>query len=517
MKKFVSILLALAMILSLNVTAFATTLTIADDAADRSYNGYKLLDLTVGLKPDCGCDAGADHSDGCYNYSYTVNSTYLSILQAETYAHAELGEDKPASASDVTSEQILTYLSSLTSDSGDSYGTLRAAADRIYRNIQTAGIGADAPGLTDTTTIDQGYWLFADVTDLDGENEANSLVVVDTKGLESLTIAPKTGLPTVEKKVKDTNDTTGVTTDWQDAADHDINDTVEFKLTATMPENLAYYKKYAISFHDTMSAGLTLNVSSIKVYAGTEDVTDQFDLPTAAAGTCTVSCDDVLALNGVTVTSATVVVVTYSTTLNENAVIGAAGNPNEVYLEFSNNPYTDGTGITETDQVIVFTYQLTINKTDDEGKPLKGAGFTLSKKNPSGVYVAVGAELTAEDITTFVWKGLDDGEYKLAETTVPDGYNKMDDIVFTISAEHSQTADAPSLISLTSTLGTVQVDEVTRALTGVIEDSIKNKTGIILPETGAGGTMMLITVSTMFVMVAAVFMVTRKKMSVYED
>ena len=509
MKKFVSILLALALILSLSTTAFATAVTIADGDAVRTYNGYQLLTLTTSLKSNCGCAEDATtHKDDCYNYAYTVNETYEVILQ--TLATAAGKTD------------ILEYLSGLKSD--DEGATLRPVADEIYRAIQEGGIEADKTELKGNgDTIDQGYWLFADVTDLTNKEEANSLVIVDTKGQDSLTITPKTGLPTLVKKVKDTNDSTDETTGWQDSADHDIKDTVDFQLTATMPENIASYDTYQIIFHDTLSAGLTLKPDTIKVmmYANEDattgtDVTASFNKPDTAPanGEFTIShnqnnINNVKALGA---TKDSIFVVTYSATLNENAVIGAAGNPNTAYLEFSNNPYDDGTGNTTPDKVIVFTYQLTINKTDADGKALKGAGFTLYKHNGTD-YVAVGNALTGtgDNENVFEWKGLDDGNYKLVESTVPAGYNKMEDVEFTITAEHDEESAEPKLISLTTDFEDATVSD------GTITNNVENKTGTVLPETGAKGTLMLITISTMFVMVATVFMVTRKKMSIYED
>ena len=503
MKKLVSILLALALILSLSTTAFATAVTIADDdAVTRTYDGYKLLNLTVspktGTHPD-GCD-GTSHVDGCYNYAYTVNEDYEVILQRLA---AEAGET-----------DIIKYLSGLKSD--DEGATLRPVADEIYRAIQEGEIPADKTGLKGNgDTIDQGYWLFADVTNLTNKEEANSLVIVDTKGQDILTITPKTGLPTLVKKVKDINDsdaTDATNNKWMDSADHDINDTVDFQLTATMPENIASYDTYQIIFHDTLSAGLTLKPDTIKVMVGETDVTDSFHTPETATSPFEISCEDILSIKSIEVDKDTKFVVTYSATLNENAVIGADGNPNTAYLEFSNNPYDDGTGKTKEDKVIVFTYQLTINKTDADGKALKGAGFTLYKHNGTD-YVAVGNALTGtgDNQNIFEWKGLDDGNYKLIESTVPAGYNKMEDVEFTITAEHDEESAEPKLISLTTNFKDATVSD------GTITNSVENKTGTVLPETGAKGTLMLITISTMFVMVATVFMVTRKKMSIYED
>ena len=539
MKKIVSIILALALILSLSAVAFAaedTSLTI-NNSEGRTYSGYKLLDLTTSLKTGAhhpaSCD-GTNHSDDCYNYAYTVNEKYRTILQQETFDNGGNylweGGSKPSDAAQITDDQILKYLSNQTSDNGDVYQTMRQVADRLYRAILAADIEADAPGLTGNSTIEQGYWMFADVTELDG-NEANSLVMVDTKGQSAITINPKTALPTVEKKVKDIEDSEdGSITDnpWQDSADHDIGDTVPFKLTATLPSNAQFYETYTMIFHDTMSAGLTLDPASIQVLMYetkhkadvdtdlndfAQDVTSSFTVTTTGlTDGCTfeVGCENVYAIEGVT--KDTAFVVYYEATLNENAVIGATGNPNEVYLEFSNNPYEEGTGETEPDKVIVFTYQLVINKTDSHGYPLEGAGFTLSKKNADGTYTVIGEELKGDTLTTFTWEGLDDGDYKLEETTVPEGYNKMADIVFSISATHDELSDDPKLTFLDGGLmGTGTVD------LGSIEKEIVNNTGTVLPETGAEGTFMLITASALFVMVAVVFMVTRKKMSIYED
>ena len=502
MKKLLPILLAVAMVLAMSVSALAATLTI-NSTDDRDYVGYKLLDLTTSLKADCGCADGDDHTDDCYNYAYTLNDKYDEILKEISGKTEE--------------EDVIDYFANLGEEA------MREAADAIYAKIAEAGLAADATDLATGSTLEEGYWMIADVTDLDGEYLANSLVMVDTAGQDSIEITPKTGLPTVEKKVKDINDSEDADitdNDWQDSADHNLNDVIPFKLTATLPANLANYDEYSIIFHDTISAGLTFDATSVKVYAyaskddaandenGT-DVTANFTTGADCDCNCsfTVSCDDVTAINGITKDS--VIVVYYNATLNEGAVIGAAGNPNEVYLEFSNNPYDEGTGKTENDKVIVFTYELIINKVDGEGQPLKGAGFTLSKKNAAGEYEVVG-KIEAGEATTFTWSHLDDGDYKLEESEVPAGYNQMDPVEFTISAEHDEESADPQLTKLEG-VGTVDL------AAGTLTEEIVNRSGSILPETGAKGTALLIGCSVILVMLAAVFMVTRKKMSVYED
>ena len=58
MKKFLTTLLAVVMVISMAVPAFAenTSLTINDNG-DRDYVGYKILNLTTSLKSDSHHDA----------------------------------------------------------------------------------------------------------------------------------------------------------------------------------------------------------------------------------------------------------------------------------------------------------------------------------------------------------------------------------------------------------------------------------------------------------------------------
>ncbi len=555
MKKLLSILMVLAMILAMSTNAFAaesTSVTITNSDG-KTYKGYKVLNLTTSLKtgehhPNT---CNGNHSDDCFNYAYTIaNDNYRKILQIETFdkAGASLwGSNKPATANDVTDAQILEHLSKQSGDNGDAYGTMRSVADRIYRAIKAWNadpanaanqIAADltiANG--NSNSVEQGYWIFADVTELDGTTDnANSLVLVDTKGQDALTINPKSAIPTIEKKVKDIEDSEDSSIEdnpWHDTADHDIGDTVPFKLTATLPSNAHLYDSYELIFHDKLSEGLTLDETSIKVWmyetkhkADVDlDVNDgtalvlgtDYEINTAGlADDCSfeIVLGNVKNIAGVTSTSS--FVVCYEAELNDHAKIGIAGNPNEVYLEFSNNPYDEGSGKTAPDKVTVFTYQLVVNKTDSHGHELKGAGFTLYKKDVSGTYTAIGAELKGADMTRFIWNGLDDGDYKLSETTIPEGYNKMSDIVFSISAEHSENAGKLELVSLDGGLMGMG-EQADGKFTGKIIKEIVNHTGTVLPETGAQGTFLLVCGGSLLVILAAVFMITRKKMSIYEN
>ena len=140
--------------------------------------------------------------------------------------------------------------------------------------------------------------------------------------------------------------------------------------------------------------------------------------------------------------------------------------------------------------------------------PLAGAGFTLYKKNAEGEYVQVGEELVGEALTTFEWKGVDDGEYKLVETTTPAGYNTIEPIEFTVSAKHEILSDDPALTELDG--GELFTGEVN---TGALSADVENKSGITLPETGGMGTTLFYAFGSLLVLCAVVLLVTKRRMA----
>ena len=114
-------------------------------------------------------------------------------------------------------------------------------------------------------------------------------------------------------------------------------------------------------------------------------------------------------------------------------------------------------------------------------------------------------------MVTFVWEGLDDGDYKLVETTTPAGYNSISDILFTISAEHEKSSDNPQLTSLT---GGDLFTGVVR--TGQLTADIVNQAGNTLPSTGGMGTTIFYVVGSILVIGAVVLLVSKKRMNTAE-
>lgn len=348
-----------------------------------------------------------------------------------------------------------------------------------------------------------GYYLLKDKDAVTGDDAA-TLFIVQVNG--PVTVNRKADKPTFEKKVKDVNDSTGDKSDWQDSADYDVNDEVPFQLTATLPTNdtdFAAYKTYKLVFHDQQSAGLTFNGKSVVVkygdktlgadsYTVTENPEDKdtFDITIADAK----AVKDAEG-SAITVAAGGKFTVEYTSTLNENAVIGSTGNPNEASLEFSNNPNVGGegeTGKTPTDKVIVFTYQLDINKTFNGGTPAENdlPKFKLYKfDSATNDYTIDRGEVTitkTEDGKyTASFKRVDDGKYKLVETKTPAGFNTAADTLFEITADHDVESDNPQLtvLKINTTAG--------NTTTGTVTADVVNQKGSNLPSTGGMGTVLL--------------------------
>ena len=336
--------------------------------------------------------------------------------------------------------------------------------------------------------------------------------------MKNQTIAPKSEKPTSEKKVKDINDSKGTTmTDWQDSADWDIGDEVPFQLKGTVVADYDKYTVYKMTFHDHESKGLTLIKDSVEVYVDGNKVTDttKYEVVTEHLGdNCTfeVRFADLKKISDVKAGS--VITVEYKSELNKDAVIGSLGNPNEMYMEFSNNPNDDQggeTGKTPVDKVIVFTYKTIVNKVDPEGNPLEGAEFTLEKK--------VGEEWVEKAVvkntegTTFTFKGLDDGLYRLTETKTPAEYNTMNPnpLEFEITATHEETAVEPKLLTLKGNVTTGDVSFESSLENGSLTANVVNNKGSELPSTGGMGTTILYAAGTVMILAAAVFLVMQKK------
>ena len=517
----------------------------------------------------------ADHTYGAYQL---FKGDLAEVEGKKTLSNIQWGDSIDSSKVD----QLLTNLNDidgLTVAAGSSAATVaKAIGDASFTNDSVgaqaiADAFAKALGSPKTTqntpnaegkyvlTVPAGYYLVKDTTAVSGEGAQTRYIL---EVVSNVTPTEKASVPTVTKKVKEKNDTTGSETGWQDAADYDIGDPVPFQLTGTLPSTFADYDTYKVyTFIDTLSKGLTPpETTGFSIKADGKDVTSRFSINITdgqdGAHVITISLkanEDLKTWTDPALTKDSKIVVEYSATLNENAVIGTPGNPNTVKLEFTNNPNGEQNGeygTTPEDKVVVFTYEIKALKVEADGnaktqaeynaltdaekadyvkvgdkwqktKALSGAGFTLYKKVPTTVdasgYKAVGDEVTGA--TTFEFKGTDAGEYKLVETTVPAGYNKAEDIEIKVEATYDTDAADPKLISLTvkpdtagfvvtTTADSSSTDHITTD--GIITGKVLNQSGAQLPSTGGSGTTMIYIIGVILLAGAGILLVTRRRM-----
>ncbi len=359
------------------------TVTITDaTSADQKFVAYRVLNAT-------------NNGD---NYAYTINTKYSDQLKTAT----ELDLDGTPEENNAA---VTNYIGALNA------AQMKVFADKLWVAIANTkpAVTPDVSEFTGKTggasfSGPQGYYLIRQTSA--GDNDALSSVIVNTAGQNGVDVTLKKNVPTVEKKVQNVNDSSNTTSGWQDSADHDVNDKVNFKLTGTTSTYVNDFKQYKFEFKDTMSAGLTFVQAGDTVAAtdvivkidGTA-ITSGYtvtlaDVPTGTAApyaggkVLTVSFADLLAAAkaaNIKLDGGDVVTVEYKATLNKSAVIGSAGNPNKVDLTFANDPHYSGaganepTGTTPEDEVIVFTYEVNADKVTSDNKPLEGASFALLK------------------------------------------------------------------------------------------------------------------------------------------
>lgn len=505
MKKLMAALLAVAMVCAMAIPAFAAKgepVTSSDVSLTKhSFEAYQIFSA----KLDSGKLTDVTWGEG------VKGDELLAALKTAT----TLGDfSKCSTPSDVAKE-----LEGFTTEKATKFAAF--VAEKYLSTTKTEGTGT-------ITLPSAGYYLIKDVTPVEGKYDASNLTLLLVSGAETVTPTVKTDIPTLQKKVKDKNDSIGesATTGWQDSADYDIGDTIPYQLTATLG-NVSNFDTYSVKFVDTMKHLSYNGITSVKVDDRTLTVGEYDDVWDSTSKTLTVSIKDVKEYGA---TNGSKIIVEYNAILDSDAVIGSKGNPNEAYLVFSNNPNGTGTGETPKDKNIVFTYKVVANKVDEHDQPLTGAAFALYKKLPAvpnpgdgtsyfmegtDAYTLVkelnvGAdrkEVADKTQTNFEWDGIDDGDYMIKEIITPAGYNSIEPIKFKVEADHEIKAADPKLIELKGG------DKFTGSVdNGSLTANIQNRMGSTLPGTGGIGTTIFYVIGGGLMVAAAILLITKKRM-----
>ena len=512
-KRFASLAMAMIMALAMTVTAFAATgtykITINNDATGHQYEAYQIFAGTLYVDPE--------------NSNEDTNKTLSDIVWGDGVSEAgktALGADAAAVA-----EDLQTGGSAAAAAFAQQF-----AANPTYLAATSGTLTGPTDGKYVIDGLAPGYYL---VKDKDGSLTANdnyTTFILEVVGDAEAT--PKnTGTPEPDKSVKDKNDSTGDASDWQQSADYDIGDEIEYELKATLPTTVSAYNTYKLVFHDNLSAGLDYVDGSAVVKLNGNAITTGYTVAYANKE-LTVTFTDVKTAGA---TNGDVITVEYKAKLNAQAVIGKPGNLNTLTLEYSNNPNNVGegkpdTGTTPPVTAVVFTFKTTVNKVqpgDTEGttKPLVGAEFTLEKYDAEAEEWKTVKAYTVEDgeLNKFEFSGLDDGRYRLTETKTPAGFNSIDPIYFEIVATHTEedgTGNALTNLQVNETdeNGTVITENkkadftITADFDNAVTD-VLNQSGSVLPSTGGIGTTIFYVVGGILVVAAGILLVTKKRMS----
>lgn len=549
--RFMAVLMAMTMILSMSMTAFAAdapkgTLTVNNTVAGKTLDLYQIFTATK-------------NGD---NVAYTLNSAYEGFFQSKISDASTLtGEALSEKAYAYVKDQVGTDGSNGAAFAKDIMGWILGNTTTVEATHTTATTGADT---TVISGLAYGYYVVyplgaTDTSTAPGNEKVKSVAsLVSVTGIDA-TVNMKSNYPTVDKKIIPAQSGSGITigaivngnwegnhqmelddenesedtiaphgaTDEKKVGDFGIGDTVTYQLTSKVPD-MTGYNSYTFKFSDTLSKGLDLKeVLSVKV--GNTTLTAK----TTGANTYALAYDKTSRILTVTLndfyssyknyTGETITVV-YTATLNKDAVIGMNPNTNKAVVEYSNDPKSDGTGTSEPSKVDVHTFNFTIFKYYLKGADKTGlanAEFELYKANEAGnaadenakiniVKVKDGEyrqatpeEAAAEGFKSDVIvsgtngkvlvKGLDAGTYYLRETKAPEGYNKLlSDITVVIKADYDVKTGKLTSYSVDYTYNGKTTNGV--AITNKTDSpevAVENKTGAQLPSTGSKGALMV--------------------------
>jgi len=487
MKKLMAALLAVAMVCAMAIPAWAApatngSITVKNTVDGKTYNIYKILNLETN---GTGNDASSYTA-----FKYKATTEWESFVGSSIY----LKSDK---------DGYVTWKD--TAENAADIEAFSKAAMKFAKDLTpVAAKVADSSGTVTFTGLELGYYLITSNVD----TSSKALCMLNTTK-PSATVQEKNGAPTVTKEVEYASGS------WGEGNDGNVGDTVNFQTTIYVTDGNP--TNYVL--HDKMSNGLAFQTGTISVKKNGDPFTD-YTIETPID-----DCTFEIKFKEGSLHTNDKVVVTYSATINSNAVVGTAGNENETWLKYGNNGETTH-GRTKT-----YTWKFNILKfftnSNDEKQYLADVEFVLYRKNNTtdpAEYAkfdsnnkltgwtkneSEAGKLRTNATSNVCVEGLDEGTYFLKETATPVGFNSL-----TSDVEVQITSSCNTLTNATYTVQYKMVNDEDFADTDDKEKvvPIENKRGTVLPGTGGIGTTIFYVVGGGLMVAAAILLITKKRM-----
>ena len=437
---------------------------------------------------------------------------------------------------------------------------------------------ADAGYILDTKAkyafaIDKNGKVAAN-TDLTGNDVVNATEGVFAISAEDSKLTVYNYKPDVEKTVTKRDGNNTVTDNGKTVgnheADYSVGDKVTYTLTIDVPANIAKLRTFTVT-DTTVAAKLVHDTGRVTVSAKNKDntVTDI----TSAYGTPDIKTEGKNSVLTIAFTPAKLasvaggqITITYTATVQEDAVVAGSGNVNSAKLQYSRT--TDTTKAEEDDnkpyeiedQSVVYTFSTSLLKKGEGGtyggKAMKGVTFELYKKVEDSEWkdntVTIAGKsydknrdvVLAEDIValglskneTETWikitydgkdegttdkdgkltyTGLPKGIYRFVETKTLDGYNLLSEPV---DAKLNQQYETKWTTSTTYVDGKLEKNKYSSttytgdaASTTDNPITIINRSGFQLPVTGGFGTLLFSGIGVLLVLAGVAVLFSMKK------
>ena len=394
------------------------------------------------------------------------------------------------------------------------------------------------------TSANKGYILDAEYHTFTVQKDGK--IQVDGNVSANATIQVANHRPDMKKEVYNG-------TEWKQDAQYGVGDTVPYKITIEVPKNIDKLSTFTVT--DTPT-GLTDNVSSIEVKDDTTDLTKNTHYTVADNGngfTITFTPAEMAAYAGEKL------VITYTATVSNDAVVGGKGNSNNAKLTYTNkinthdSPAAPSTNTIE-DSAVMYSFGIKVVKTAENGTTaLPGVVFDLYREAKTGETPIVNAETLKKaglDITkkwilvksglttnangiidtsdsnnaTNYTHGLANGDYYLVETKTVDGYNLLTkpvkvklDVTATTTWQKTNVYDVSGNLvkhgTVTKTTFTHTSNNGDATKTELAVAKVVNRKGFTLPVTGGFSTLLFSGIGLLLVLAGVGVLFSLKKKS----